>query len=91
MLSAGTDQTFRLFNFALEQQNRELSQQPILKKLGLQKRQEKLPIVTGGYILECARSVIVSDFSFSETRQRDWGDVVTAHQNHANVYVWRFR
>ena len=34
MLSAGTDGAFRLFNFALESQNREISQKPILKKLG---------------------------------------------------------
>lgn len=47
MLSAGTDGTLRLFNFALESQNREMSQKPILKKLGIQKRNQRLPPIEG--------------------------------------------
>jgi U3 small nucleolar RNA-associated protein 21 len=47
ILSAGTDNTFRLFNFALESQNREITQKPILKKLGIQRRNERLPLITG--------------------------------------------
>lgn len=42
MISAGGDNTLRLFNTAIESQNRELSQKPILKKLGLQRRNERL-------------------------------------------------
>lgn len=47
LLSAGVDNTFRLFNFALEAQNRELTQKPMLKKLGIQRRHEKLPSIIG--------------------------------------------
>lgn len=77
MISAGTDGTLRLFNTAIETQNRELSQKPILKKLGLQRRNERLPQCTA--------------FDFSETRQRDWGNLVTIHKDHANAYVWKFK
>lgn len=77
MISAGTDGTLRLFNTAIETQNRELSQKPILKKLGLQRRNERLPQCTS--------------FDFSETRQRDWGNLVTIHKDHANAYVWKFK
>jgi len=77
MISAGTDGTLRLFNTAIETQNRELSQKPILKKLGLQRRNERLPPCTS--------------FDFSETRQRDWGNLVSIHQDHANTYVWKFK
>ncbi len=77
MISAGTDGTLRLFNTAIETQNREMSQKPILKKLGLQRRNERLPPCT--------------QFDFSETRQRDWGNLVTIHQDHANTYVWKFK
>lgn len=77
MISAGSDGTLRLFNTALETQNREMSQKPILRKLGFQRRNERLPECIG--------------FDFSETRQRDWGDMVTVHRNHCNTYVWRFK
>ena len=77
ILSAGSDGTLRLFNTAIEVQNRELSQNTILKKLGMQRRNERLPVTIG--------------FDFSETRQRDWGDLVTIHKNHANAYVWKFK
>ena len=77
IVSAGSDGTVRLFNTAIEVQNRELSQNTILKKMGLRRRNERLPVAVG--------------FDFSEARQRDWGDMVTIHRNHANAYVWRFR
>jgi len=77
MLSAGSDGTFRLFNFALESQNREMTQKPILKKLGLQRRNERLPEIIG--------------FDCCETRQYEWSDVATIHKNHSNTYLWRFR
>jgi U3 small nucleolar RNA-associated protein 21 len=47
ILSAGADNTFRLFNFALESQNREITQKPMLKKLGIQRRNERLPPIIG--------------------------------------------
>lgn len=77
LLSAGSDGTLRMFNSAIESQNRELSQKPILKRFGMIRRNERLPIVVG--------------FDFAETRQRDWGNLVTAHKNHSNVYVWRYK
>jgi U3 small nucleolar RNA-associated protein 21 len=77
MLSAGSDGTLRHFNTALEQQNREMSSKVILDKLGMRRRNERLP--------QCL------DFAFCETRQRDWGDLVTVHRNHSNAYVWRYK
>ena len=77
IVSAGVDGTVRLLNTAIESQNREMSQKPILKKLGLQRRNERLPPVL--------------DFDFSETRARDWGNMVTIHRGHANAYVWRYK
>eukprot|EP00606_Chrysophyceae_sp_TOSAG23-5_P000671 GSChrysophyteH2.ASY1.ANO1.1331.1 assembled CDS len=77
MVSAGSDGTLRLFNTAIESQNREMSQKPILKKLGLSRRNERLPVV--------------ADFDFSETRQKDWGNLVTIHHHHANAYLWRYK
>lgn len=76
ILSAGMDGTLRLFNSAIESQNREMSQKSILKKYGMLRRNQKLPVII--------------DFDVVETRQRDWGNLVTAHKNHANVYVWRY-
>lgn len=77
IISAGSDSTLRLFNTAIESQNREMSQQVILKKLGLRRRHERLPVTTG--------------FDFSEARQRDWGNLATIHKNHANTYIWKFK
>jgi hypothetical protein len=67
IVSVGRDGTVRLFNTALENQNREMSQKPILKKLGMSKRHEKLPECIG--------------FDFCETKQRDWGNMVTIHKS----------
>lgn len=77
IISAGSDSTLRLFNTAIESQNREMSQQAILKKLGLRRRHERLPVTTG--------------FDFSEARQRDWGNLATIHKNHSNTYLWKFK
>ena len=77
IISAGSDSTLRLFNTAIESQNIEMSQQAILKKLGLRRRHERLPVTIG--------------FDFSEARQRDWGNLATIHKNHANTYLWKFK
>ena len=76
IISAGSDSTLRVFNYALESQNREISQKPILKQFGMLRRNQKLPIII--------------DFDSIETRQRDWGNLVTIHKNHSNVYVWKY-
>ena len=76
ILSAGSDGSLRVFNTALEAQNKELSQGTILKKLGLRRRGQRLPVTTG--------------FDFSEARQKDWANVATIHKNHSNTYLWKF-
>lgn len=77
VVSAGSDGTIRLFNTAIESQNREMSQRRILDTLGMRRRNQKLPIAIG--------------FDFSETRQKEWGNMVTIHKNHINAYVWRYK
>ena len=77
IISAGSDGSLRLFNTALESQNTEMSQGLILKKLGLRRRHQRLPVTTG--------------FDFSEARQRDWANLATIHKGHANTYLWRFK
>lgn len=77
IISAGTDGTVRLFNTAVESQNREMSQKVILKKFSYLKRNARLPLTIG--------------FDFSETRQRDWANMATIHENHSNVYLWRYK
>lgn len=77
IVSAGSDGSLRLFNTALESQNKELSQGVILKKLGLRRRHQRLPITTG--------------FDYSEARQRDWANLATIHKNHSNTYLWKFK
>ena len=76
LVSAGSDGTIRLFNTAIESQNKEMSQRRILDLLGMRRRNQKLPCAIG--------------FDFSETRQRDWGNMVTIHRNHTNTYVWKY-
>jgi U3 small nucleolar RNA-associated protein 21 len=75
LLSAGSDNTFRFFNTAVETQNIEMSQKVILKKVGLLHRSERLSRVIG--------------FDSCETRRRDWGDIVTIHSQSCSAYVWK--
>lgn len=77
ILSAGSDGKIRMFNTAVEMQNKELSQKPIIKKLGISRKNYRLPTCIG--------------YDFSEVRQRDWGNLVTIHENHSNVYVWKYK
>jgi U3 small nucleolar RNA-associated protein 21 len=77
MLSSGSDSTFRYFNTALENQNREMSQQPVLKKFGLSRRNQRLSKML--------------DFDFTETRQRDWANLVTIHKDDAHAYLWKYK
>lgn len=77
LLSCGSDGTIRLFNTAIDAQNRALSQKPILKKLGMVRRSERLAVCTG--------------MDFSEARQRDWSNLVTIHKNHSNAYLWNYK
>lgn len=70
------DSSFRVFNTAIEAQNREVSQKPMLKQLGMQRRNEQLPPMLS--------------FDLCETRQRDWSNVVSIHQNHSVAYLWKY-
>ncbi|CAI5717329.1 unnamed protein product [Peronospora effusa] len=79
ILSAGQDRAFRVFHTAREQQSRELSQGPVLKKarsLNVRVEDLKLPPIV--------------QFAAMETRARDWANVITCHENEVAAYVWRF-
>ncbi|GMF40092.1 unnamed protein product [Phytophthora fragariaefolia] len=79
ILSAGQDRAFRVFHTAREQQSREMSQGPVLKKarrLNVRVEDLKLPPIV--------------QFAAMETRDRDWANVVTCHENEIAAYVWRF-
>ncbi|GLD95882.1 hypothetical protein PINS_up004560 [Pythium insidiosum] len=79
ILSAGQDRAFRVFHTAREQQSTELSQGPMLKKakkLHVRVEDLKLPPIT--------------QFCAMETRERDWANVLTCHENEMAAYVWRF-
>ncbi|CAI5719104.1 unnamed protein product [Hyaloperonospora brassicae] len=79
ILSAGQDRAFRVFHTAREQQSRELSQGPVLKKarsLNVRVDDLKLPPIV--------------QFAAMETRARDWANVITCHENEIAAYVWRF-
>ncbi|POM64424.1 Hypothetical protein PHPALM_20045 [Phytophthora palmivora] len=79
ILSAGQDRAFRVFHTAREQQSREMSQGPVLKKarsLNVRIEDLKLPPIV--------------QFASMETRARDWANVITCHENEIAAYVWRF-
>jgi U3 small nucleolar RNA-associated protein 21 len=79
ILSAGQDRAFRVFHTAREQQSTEMSQGPVLKKakkMNIRVEDLKLPPIT--------------QFAAMETRERDWSNVVTCHENEMAAYVWRF-
>ncbi|TYZ62185.1 hypothetical protein PybrP1_004937 [[Pythium] brassicae (nom. inval.)] len=79
ILSAGQDRAFRVFHTAREQQSTEMSQGPLAKKarrMNVRAEDLKLPPIT--------------QFAAMETRERDWANVVTCHENEPAAYVWRF-
>lgn len=77
--SGGLDRTLRVFSTARTVLDKEYSQGKGLikkaKKLGMDSTAELLlpPLITMG---------------MSEARTRDWGDLVTIHQEHSFAYVW---
>ncbi|TMW68031.1 hypothetical protein Poli38472_007703 [Pythium oligandrum] len=79
ILSAGQDRAFRVFHTAREQQSTEMSQGPMLKKA------KKLHVR-----VEDLKLPPISQFAAMETRERDWANVVTCHENESAAYVWRF-
>jgi U3 small nucleolar RNA-associated protein 21 len=77
IISAGSTGDLRVFNTARESQNKEMSQKNILKKLGLDSRRSRLPPTVG--------------FDFAESRDRDWGNLVTIHKDRGDAYSWRYK
>ncbi len=79
ILSAGSDKAFRVFHTARDAQSREMSQGPLLKKakqLHVKPEDLKLAPILG--------------FAATETRARDWCNVITCHEGDVNAYVWKF-
>jgi U3 small nucleolar RNA-associated protein 21 len=78
LLSAGADRAFRLFSTIQDQQSRELSQRHVgrrAKRLRLREEEVKLPRITA--------------LAAAEARERDWANVLTAHEGDAVAYTWR--
>lgn len=77
--SGGTDRTLRIFSTVRSVLDKEYSQ-----GRGLEKRARELGMSSKADLLLPPVSALVT----AETRSRDWGDLVTIHQNHAFAYVW---
>jgi len=78
ILSAGQDRAFRLFSTIQDQQSFELSQRHTkrrAKRMKVSEEEIKLPRVTA--------------LAASEVREKDWCNVVTAHDGDASAYTWR--
>lgn len=80
LLSAGADRAFRVFSTIQDQQSRELSQQHATrraKKLRLREEEVKLPRILA--------------LAAAEARERDWANVITAHEGDPTAYTWRLQ
>jgi U3 small nucleolar RNA-associated protein 21 len=78
LLSAGADRAFRVFSSIQDQQSRELSQHHAArraKRLKLREEEVKLPRITA--------------LAAAEARERDWANVITAHEGDGAAYTWR--
>jgi len=78
LLSAGADRAFRVFSSIQDQQSRELSQHHTArraKRLRVREEEVKLPRITS--------------LAAAEARERDWANVITAHEGDATAYTWR--
>ena len=78
LLAAGNDRTLRVFHTFRDQQNVELSQRNVskrAKRIGVNEEELKLPPVT--------------KIAWGELRERDWANVVTAHEGTNKAYTWR--
>jgi U3 small nucleolar RNA-associated protein 21 len=79
LLSAGADRAFRVFSTIQDQQSRELGQG------GAAKRARRK-----GFASEAeAKLPRISALSASDARERDWSNVVTAHEGDHRAYTWR--
>ncbi|CAM9715574.1 unnamed protein product, partial [Sphacelaria rigidula] len=80
VLSAGTDRTFRVFHTVRDCLSQELSQKPLVKvanrhRVTTQDDFKLRPVLS---------------FAASETRARDWCNIVTCHEDDSNCYVWSY-
>lgn len=78
LLSAGCDRAFRVFSVHQDQQSRELSQGHTAA------RAKRLKIKEAEVKLE---RVVAADAC--EVRERDWANVLTAHEGDPAAYTWR--
>ncbi|CAB9522538.1 RNA-associated protein 21 homolog [Seminavis robusta] len=80
ILSSGsTDRTLRVFSTARTVLDKEYSQGK-----GLEKRAKKLGMDSTAELLLPR----LTGMAMSEARSRDWGDLVTIHEQHSIAYVW---
>ena len=80
LLSGGQDRAFRLFSTIQDAQSRELSQghvQRRAKRLKIAEQELKLARIVG--------------LDACDVRERDWSNVITAHEGDINAYVWRIQ
>jgi U3 small nucleolar RNA-associated protein 21 len=77
--SGGADRTLRLFSTVRTVLDKEYSQGQ-----GLEKRAKDLGLDSKAELLLPP----VMAMTTSESRSRDWGDLVTIHKDHAFAYVW---
>jgi len=77
--SGGPDRSLRVFSTARSVLDKEYSQGK-----GLEKRARKLGLESMTELLLPP----LKSMDLSDSRSRDWGDLVTIHENHSFAYVW---
>ena len=80
LLSGGQDRAFRYFSTVQDAQSREMSQGHVVrraKKLKVSEQELKLGRITA--------------LDACDVRERDWSNVITAHEQDAVAYVWRIQ
>jgi U3 small nucleolar RNA-associated protein 21 len=78
LLSGGADRAFRVFSTIQDQQSRELSQRHTArraKRARVREEEVKLPRIVG--------------LAAAQARERDWANVLTAHEGDGTAYTWR--
>jgi len=80
ILSCAPDRQLRLFNTFIDAQNREISQGKHIiskaKRYGTSVEELKLPPIL--------------DFDSSPSKEREWDNIITCHQDHNKAYTWNF-
>ncbi|KAF5840981.1 quinon protein alcohol dehydrogenase-like superfamily [Dunaliella salina] len=80
LLAAGSDRAFRVFSTIQDQQSRELSQKHVGRKA------KKLKVKEAD--LKLGRVVALDA---GTVRERDWCNVITAHEGESAAFVWRLQ